>query len=60
VQGALVAAWLCYICGLIFVTVAIYGYIIYPRMRITHPMSAALGIVLIICGAGFHRIAKRG
>ncbi len=60
VQGARVAAWLCDISGIIFLAVAIYGYIIYPHMRITHPMTAALGIVLIVCGVSFHRIAKRG
>jgi len=39
---------------------AYYGYILYPRMRVVHPMAAACGIALIAFGFSFHRLAKRG
>lgn len=60
VQGARITAYLLYVVGIIFLAVAIYGYILYPRMRVTHPMAAACGIALIVFGVPFHRLARKG
>ena len=60
IQGARITAYYLYILGAIFVAVGIYGYILYPRMRVVHPMAAACGIALIAFGFSFHRLAKRG
>ena len=59
IQGARITAYYLYILGAIFVAVGIYGYILYPRMRVVHPMAAACGIALIAFGFSFHRLAKR-
>jgi hypothetical protein len=59
-QGAHITAYFCYVLGVVFLAVGVYGYILYPRMRVVHPMAVACGIVLIASGASFHRLAKKG
>ena len=59
IQGARITGYFCYVLGVIFLAVGIYGYILYPRMRVVHPMAAACGIALIAWGAFFHRLAKK-
>jgi hypothetical protein len=60
IQGARITAYYLYILGIIILAAGIYGYILYPRMRVVHPMAAACGIALIAFGVSFHRLAKRG
>src|SRR5947207_14342713 len=47
IQGARITAYYLYILGAIFVAVAIYGYVLYQRIRVVHPMAVAHGIALI-------------
>ena len=60
VQGVRITAYYLYILGAIFLAVGIYGYILYPRMRVVHPMAVACGIALIAFGVSFHRLARKG
>jgi sulfite exporter TauE/SafE len=60
VQGVRITAYYLFILGAIFLAVGIYGYILYPRMRVVHPMAAACGIALIAFGVSFHRLARKG
>ena len=60
IQGARITAYYLYILGVIFLAVGIYGYILYPRLRVVHPMAAACGVALIAFGFSFHRLSKRG
>jgi hypothetical protein len=60
IQGAQVSAYFLYAAGLLFLAVGVYGYILYPRMRVVHPMAAGFGIVLIVAGVAYHRLAKKG
>ena len=60
IQGARVSAYFLYAAGLLFLAVGVYGYILYPRMRVVHPMAVGFGIVLIVAGIAYHRLAKKG
>lgn len=60
IQSARITAYYLYIVGAIFVAVGIYGYILYPHMRVVHPMAAACGIALIAFGFSFHRLSNKG
>jgi len=58
-QGARTAAFFMYVSGVVFLAVAVIGYFREPRMIIAHGLAAAFGVILVVGGAGFHRIAGK-
>jgi len=59
VQGTRTAALFMYASGIVFLTVAVVGYLKEPRMIIGHGLAAAFGVILLIGGAAFHRVAGK-
>jgi hypothetical protein len=58
VQGVHVGAYFLYAYGIVFVAIAILGHFKEPRIFMPHLLAAVLGIVLIISGAAYHRVAS--
>lgn len=59
VQGARVTAYVLYALGGIFLGIGIIGHLLEPRMLMPNAMAGACGIVLIISGFAYHRIAGK-
>ena len=59
VQGGRTAAFFMYASGIVFLAVAVLGYIKEPSLIIGHGLAAAFGVVLLVGGAAFHRVAGK-